>query len=248
MEFTEMTDSPPPQTGDLIRLRLPVFTSPRIPGDEERLCLVMALEVDEDKNKIEGYWVIRLSERLNVKRSWDYYLSKKEIGQIKDKQAYCDHVIRTSRIDLIPATPEYVGGGEYLNSARIQGRVMPHFWDSFLPKLHDGQESPFDRQAYGPREKLPHTVVKTSLHTEDSMADFDYESVVAMVSLPKICENTPERKQSCFAANFEKAEAQLRSQWVTLRRMIHADFVAAGQPKEGLRTNTPQGVQPLQPF
>ncbi len=243
-----MSEAPCPQSGDLIRAYLPSYLNKGVPGDEARLCLVMALEVDEDKNKVEGFWVVRLSEMLGVERKWDYRLKRRELAEIKDPTIQKDYVIRTTRIDLIPATDEFLCKSELHDAPYIYGRVIPTFWDHFLPKLQAGQTSSFDTQNYGPRGKLTNTVVKTSLNAQDSMAEFDYETVVTMVELPPVCEKTVRGKPSKFAANFDKAEAQLRSQWGRLRRMIHEDFIAAGRPsKERFQPNLQQTMQPPQP-
>ncbi|PZO88931.1 MAG: hypothetical protein DI626_00590 [Micavibrio aeruginosavorus] len=218
-----MSDATYPQSGDLIRANLPTYLNKGIPGDDARLCLVMALEVDEDKNKIEGYWVIRLSERLDVERRWDYRLKQKELADITDPALQRDYIIRTTRIDLIPATKEFLLTNDQ-ETPQIYGRIVPIFWDSFLQKLQAGQTSKFDTESYGPREKLPHTVVVTGLNNDNVMADFDYETVISLIGLPEIAAKEEPRTPSRFAESFEKATAQMMKQWARQRRAIHEEI------------------------
>lgn len=231
-----------PQAGDIVSAFIPVHYNRGQPGPARRLCLVLGLEVDEARQRIEGLWMIRLSERMEKVRDWDYVLDRTEIAANGKGHALNeDFVIRTPRIDLLPFTADYMGELE------IHGHVRPVFWDNFVQQLRYGQDCSFTDNDYGPRDKLPHTVVKTSLLSDITMSDFDYESVISVVSLPPIC-------QIDRADHFTLARREQNRQQQALGRMIHADFMAALRTQQPWsyadysRTRLPQQNGPVPPM
>jgi hypothetical protein len=220
--FTET--KPPPQVGDIVSAYLPVHYNKGMPGPTPRLALVLGLEVDPVQNSIEGLWLTRLSERNYLVRAWDYYLDGRDVRDLQGRNFAQDYVIRTPRIDLLPAD------GDFIDDFTVHGQVKPYFWDLFEPALIAGQTSHFVENTYGPRGKLPHTVVKTSLASRDSFSDFDYQTIIDMVRMPPfdtgLVSSLPVSKRD---KEFTQAQRMKEKQDRDLRRMVHAAFMMAQQ-------------------
>ncbi len=211
----------PIESGDIIGAYLPSFINRGQPGPDFRLCIVLGLEVDEQKNTLEGLWTVRLSERLETVRPWDYYLASGEITAVDGIHLNRDYVIRTPRVDLIPATPAYM-------HTEVFGAVKPASWDGIAFKIREGLASPFRNPSYGPRDKLAHTVVKTSMSAADSFFDFDAETMVAHIALPPMAPDVCRAVDSYGLARQEQIRQQRE-----LSRLIQGDFSQAlrnGQP------------------
>lgn len=206
-----------PQTGDVIGAYLPTHYNKGTPGPDLRLCVVLGLEVSEDDNTLQGLWMVRLSERTHLVRQWDYFLPQAEMNAWGDKTLQRDYVIRTPRIDLLPATHEYVG------SMPVFGHIKSSAWDGLLQQMREGQRSHFCENTYGPRVQLPGTVVKTSMDDPDHFASFDYESIIDSVALPSLHSN------HCIITGDEYGHAlkQQNIQERSIRQLIHEDFKMA---------------------
>ncbi len=202
-----------PQTGDIIGAYIPAHYNKGKPGPDLRLCVVLGLEVGESDNRLKGLWLVRLSERTDKVRSWDYYLPQEQMKALGDDRLQRDYVIRTPRIDLLPATTEYVG---YMP---VLGHLRPNAWGGLLQQMRFGQASPFCENTYGPRAQLPDTVVKTRMGSEDCYLSFDYETIIDHVSLPDMCGN-----HAVPADNYGRAVKQQDRQERAISRLIHEDF------------------------
>lgn len=204
-----------PSVGDLVHANLPTYLNRGQPGDDRRLCLVLGLEVQAETNSLEGLWLTRLSDRMDKIRTWDYVLQKNEIVDCNESALRRDYVIRTPRIDLIPANERF------MDSICPKASVRPTFWDHFTPQLLKGQHSHFNGGSYGPREQLPDCVVKLSLDDEVSFTRFDVETIIHSVNMPPVHSGSFEKD------NYALALRQQRKHDISVRRAIQEDFCAA---------------------
>lgn len=210
-----MDKTPAVRVGDIVGAYIPNYLSHGMPSDEFRLNIVLGLEVDAARNALEGLWLVRLSERTEKVRRWDYVLNGADIATA-DPALSREFVVRTPRIDLLPATAEFFG--PYVQPV---GYLHTGVWGDLAAMLSLGQESTFNTGSYGPREQLPHTVVKTALQDERHFDHFDLETVLADTCLPSF------HKTARQGDNYGRALIQQRDQIFARTRAIHADFMSA---------------------
>jgi hypothetical protein len=217
MSYSEFS----PRAGDIVGAYLPHYLSPGLPGNEFRLALVLAVEVDPEQNKVEGLYLCRLSERTEKVRDWDYAMQADEIENAKGLGDE-GFVLRTPRIDLIPTTPEFLG-----EAPEIYGNLRKESWMTVLPKIHHGQNSSFAAKEgeLSPRPKLAHTVIATAADAPEKFVRFDYEAMAYLAGEKRKVE--PAQPMTPFEREFKSASAQANIQSRFVAGLIHEDFIEA---------------------
>lgn len=204
------------QVGDIVGTYLPLFSKTGEPGDDFRLAIVLGLEVDPKTSALEGLWMIRLSPRAQKVRSWDHPLGPHDYVSTAPDLAG-DMVVRTTRIDLLP-----VNAGYFKSELTVFGNVKPYVWDTLLHKIKEGHLCKMAEPSFGPRRKLPGTVVKAALDHDDYFFDFDVETMITAVSLPSIGD-----PPLIMPDDYTKALAQQHLQIKEKGHLIGRDFRAA---------------------
>lgn len=209
-----------PKTGDIVRVNLPSFERPGQPGEINRLALVLGVEFDEVAASVEGVYLCRLSERVSKVRRWDCFIDPRDIRS-NDSATGEGLVLRTPRIDLIPAEPAYFGA-----SPSVIGQVNPAIFDRISRKLEDGQNSSFNEESLGPRGPLDNAVVVHDTANPRPMAIFDYDALLSAAA--EDAERHAATK-SRFQYEFTMACSQRSAQMAVERRRIHQE-IFAGNP------------------
>lgn len=160
-------------TGDIVELFAPTFLMRGKPGHRWRKAVVLGLEVDPYKNSIQGLWLCRLSDRAEKIRPWDSLISADEVAGEDGLLTEGEWVARTHRIDLVPSTKDFFG-----SKLSIAGHVVPEAMVTLRDKLDCGQSCSIYSDSLGPRPKLPHTVAKIALSSENSYDYFDYDALL----------------------------------------------------------------------
>ncbi len=189
--------------GDIVAAYVPQYGRSGVPGDVFKNTLVMGLEVDEDKQAIEGVYVCRLSDRTGIVRNWDYFLDRRSIDR-DGAAGEEDFVLRTARVDLLPYCSDFFGPETF-----VYGRVLPHAFPRISTKMQAGMDSHFAAESWGPRQKLQQTLIKPALRSQESFKSFWADD---LLNCTQRIADTAAKTPSAFAQQFELALRQLGEQ------------------------------------